>query len=280
MREDMYKVIVERPRRGGGSAFHSEARQYRNSEDVSSKIGIKKGHKHRKYLNENLNPLERFIGKNIGRPWDKVYAEIAQGIDRRNTVQEHIFSHIEQMVALHTVWEPTQQGSLSNGDCVVIKKYGWRGCWETLRSSNVALYVHPRTRLLLRNPFYESHAAKAKRERTLKTKASAQELYVVSQTLEYRLIDENWYQLKKVQFPHTEGAEKVLRWDAYKLKLVTGSWPNYYTNAKSQLSRQEIEKMKKAQQIAGLFCLTRSFYGLCIAASSKPDPFADRVPLA
>jgi hypothetical protein len=38
----------------------------------------------------------------VNRPWNKVYSELCANIDRRNTVQEHIFAHIEQFVAVKT----------------------------------------------------------------------------------------------------------------------------------------------------------------------------------
>jgi hypothetical protein len=116
MREDMYKVIVERPRRGGGWAFQKDGRKFRNSEDAPQKVGMKQGYQSRKSLNENLSPLKRFLESSIGKPWNKVYSELSEGIDRRNTVQEHIYSHIEQFVALHTRWDQTGILKPNNGD--------------------------------------------------------------------------------------------------------------------------------------------------------------------
>jgi hypothetical protein len=69
MRSDMHKVIVERPRmRRGDTAYRADARVWRNSEEVPHKIGIKKGYTDRKWLNENLAPLKRFLRSQIGRP--------------------------------------------------------------------------------------------------------------------------------------------------------------------------------------------------------------------
>jgi hypothetical protein len=70
MRADMYKVIVERPRRGGGD------RQYRplpNDDDAPARESLRSRHKQRKWLNENLRPLQRFLASQVGRPWDNVY---------------------------------------------------------------------------------------------------------------------------------------------------------------------------------------------------------------
>jgi hypothetical protein len=143
MREDMYKVIVERPRRGGTRAGGaSRGRIYRASEDVPSKMGLKQGIGPSKWLNENLAPLKRFIASRVNRPWNKVYAEICANIDRRNTVQEHIFTHIEYFVELHA--------QLVEGK-VYVKSWHWRSDWIPLDESTLELYVHPRTGILLRN---------------------------------------------------------------------------------------------------------------------------------
>jgi hypothetical protein len=48
----------------------------------------------RKQLNEYLNPLVRYLKKNCSRPWNKVYSEICENMDRRGIVQDHIFQHL------------------------------------------------------------------------------------------------------------------------------------------------------------------------------------------
>jgi hypothetical protein len=87
--DDMDKVIVERPRRGGG--VQGDGRGFRNSRERGSHLGMKRGYDHPKGLDENLAPLKRWLHKQVHRPWDKVYAELCSGIDRRSTVQAHVF---------------------------------------------------------------------------------------------------------------------------------------------------------------------------------------------
>jgi hypothetical protein len=55
MRKDMYKVIVERPRRGGG--YRSEMPMPVDTEDAPGREGLRRRHRSRKHLNENLRPL-------------------------------------------------------------------------------------------------------------------------------------------------------------------------------------------------------------------------------
>src|SRR5262245_48863884 len=106
MRADMGKVLVERPRVRAGFVQGRTGRRYAKSvrrglasEDSSpAREGIKRryhgGASRMKFFNEHLSPLRRFVDANVGRPWDKVYAEICQHVDRGNVVQKHILTHL------------------------------------------------------------------------------------------------------------------------------------------------------------------------------------------
>jgi hypothetical protein len=142
MRDDMDKVIVERPRRGGG--VQGDGRAFRNSKERGSHLGMKRGYKHGKWLNENLSPLKRWLHKQVHRPWDKVYAELCSGIDRRSTVQAHIFEHIDQFVA--------RDATMREGEVWVSGSWRAHGGREPLReAAHVELFVHPVTGILLPN---------------------------------------------------------------------------------------------------------------------------------
>lgn len=52
----------------------------------------------RKDFGENLNPLWRYLQKQVGRNWDAVYAEICEHMDRRSAVGGHIFEHLYTFV--------------------------------------------------------------------------------------------------------------------------------------------------------------------------------------
>jgi hypothetical protein len=99
MRSDMSRVIVERPRRGG---------IYRRGRDLPLdeqpfREGMRRRHFERgqaKELNENLAPLRRYLECQVGRPWNKVYAEIAAHLRADNAVQQHVRDHIRDFVAI------------------------------------------------------------------------------------------------------------------------------------------------------------------------------------
>jgi hypothetical protein len=141
MREDMFKVIVERPRRGSRMRTR-EGRIFRASEEVSPKLGMKRGYLDRKWLNENLSPLKRWLESQANRPWDKVYSELCANIDRRNTVQEHIFAHIDNFVERETL--------LIEGK-IYARSRGYNSRVQPIKDSRATLYVHPVTGILLGN---------------------------------------------------------------------------------------------------------------------------------
>ncbi len=100
MREDMFKVIVERPRWGRKYAAKSKLR-YDKYPDRKHATGRRLVLEHRGYtkdLNENLAPLKRYLKKQVGRPWSKVYAEISEHLDASSTVKQHVRDHLTDFV--------------------------------------------------------------------------------------------------------------------------------------------------------------------------------------
>jgi len=102
MREDMFKVIVERPRSGWRSAPRARNR-LAGEDDLPVKIGMRRHvavtRLKSKSLNENLNPLKRYLGQQVGRPWNAIYSEIAATLAPGHTVKEHVRQHIGDFVA-------------------------------------------------------------------------------------------------------------------------------------------------------------------------------------
>ena len=85
MREDMQKLIVERPRWGSPITNHKSKKRLSSdevrtalvdSEDYDSGPGRASSARRDKHLNENLAPLRRYLRSQVGRPWDKVFSEI------------------------------------------------------------------------------------------------------------------------------------------------------------------------------------------------------------
>lgn len=100
MRPDMAKVIVERPRRLEGIA---RAGRQRPLDELPSHEGMRAPHVRNfagKVLNENLAPLRRYLDRQVGRPWNKVYAEISAHLRPTSAVQQHVRDHLRDFVAI------------------------------------------------------------------------------------------------------------------------------------------------------------------------------------
>jgi hypothetical protein len=124
MRDDMFKVIVERPRRGVGY-YRTLPNEYRAAKrfklddefNVDDEYCAKKlpmrAHSlgwERKSFNENLQPLRRFLAKQVGRRWDDVYSEICEHLDASSTVKQHVRDHLTDYVTVKTY--RTEDGQL------------------------------------------------------------------------------------------------------------------------------------------------------------------------
>lgn len=195
MRNDMSKVIVERPRRGGKTGSHHPYRHAKKVTLVYDEEGFdcadeystnkspmrarRLGWEH-KQLNENLNPLWRYLDSQVGRLWDDVYSEVCERINPNSTVQQHILVHLHQHVELNTfigddgkVWCNTDYGHPHQ---VEEQSYFYRF---------VDLYVHPVTRKLCR-------AKKVKRERYSEPKL---EFKFISDNLGFVKEEGVWYRV-------------------------------------------------------------------------------------
>ena len=100
MRSDMAKVIVERPRRVERATAKGRAVA---AEDLPAQEGMRARHVRNwggKVLNENLAPLRRYLERQVGRPWNTVYAEICANLRPASAVQQHVRDHLQHFVAV------------------------------------------------------------------------------------------------------------------------------------------------------------------------------------
>lgn len=152
MRKDMHKLLCERPRNGHKDRDRDReipARRYSqrlelvHGEDDDGKyvesnspssMKMGKGCGGTKALNENLNPLYRWLDKQVNRPWDKVYSELRKRIDVRSAVQLHIMEHL---------WDRVERDvEIVDGEACA-KMESWEGRWRSGQ-----LYVNPETGIL------------------------------------------------------------------------------------------------------------------------------------
>ena len=103
MRDDMFKVIVERPR--WGSRHAPAAKLKRGTHPDRKFIGLKRhaweSASYTKSLSENLAPLKRYLMKQRGRIWNDVFSEICSELDTGSTVKMHIREHVADFIMVN-----------------------------------------------------------------------------------------------------------------------------------------------------------------------------------
>jgi len=147
MRSDLAKLTTEHERGGSSNKSRKYGGRVRVNPDPEHDYLREYGgfHSSSRYLNHDeknltdvLNPLYGNLRKNVGRPWDKVFSEFCQVLDRRSMAGYHIWTHLMQVVETHTF--------MNQGE-VCAKPAGYK-----FGSSRVApvngFYVHPITGIL------------------------------------------------------------------------------------------------------------------------------------
>jgi hypothetical protein len=250
MREDMSKVIVERPRKYKGD--DAEAVRRRNDFDGPEFLGIRAGYDYRS-LNENLSPLRRYLRAQAGRPWSKVFSEIASRLDRRNTVQQHVYQHLDDFIAI--------QVQMRGDELIDLRR---PRDWRHKNRITQELYVDPRTGLVRRNKHYRTgKREKAEQDRLRQAEIHSRRRVINDRTL-LLLLEGAWFEVCVEPLPAVQIVETIVqgrvrrtrvpdrRFDVV-IKLRTafdehtdkrvhlyGS-PSLYAVAKRQLSRREIK---------------------------------------
>jgi hypothetical protein len=268
MRSDMFKVIVERPRlvRGDwlGGGRESGFRQFLKSEERPHKIGMRAGHLQRKWLNENLAPLRRFLISSAGRPWDKVRSEVVAQIDLRSTVQQHIMEHVDDYVLTEVFVKPRSETQPGKRGVVFLYRpsYSRSGALLTVQESNRPLFVDPRTGIL-RETQYEAHRKASKRAaKTEYELEQSKTIRVIDSTRQFRCFNEIWYEVAIAPVPGTqlwewqrrrmkplEKAKLEKVWCVLEKRWLTRFEADTYVTTKRQLSTKEIVMNKLGPKV-------------------------------
>lgn len=197
MRDDMDKVIVERPR-GGRSwarARRKKLDKLVGDEAGLAKIGLKRAVKltgNFKSLNENLSPLLRYLESQINRPWDKVWSEICKNLKPDNTVQQHVRDHVPDFVAHCT--------RLIDGE--IWAQHRRFGSLKPLKETFVRLYVDPRTGILRRNPHWKTYRMMRVAEAQAREIELAKRMRKAGPRKQYHLLNDSaWWEITLAPIP-------------------------------------------------------------------------------
>lgn len=250
MRDDMAKLIVERPRLGGHGA--RKRRPLQDLDLARDKVGMRRAASEtgdRKQLNENLAPLRRYIAAQVGRPWAKVWAEICTNLRVASTVQQHVRDHVSDFVAFTGV---------TRRDGQVFVQWRWGGP-RSLEESWFEYWVDPATGILLRNRRRQPRRVK-ERTRQAATLAELRNRMIERDAWhQYHLLDDGaWWEVTLEAEPARHVPPDVLgHFVDVVLRAGLSALPRYalygrlgvFAVAKRQLSRGDVKRLKLPRRV-------------------------------
>lgn len=224
MRDDMNKVVIERPRyggKGGSRKTYEKAslpREKRSFKGVDVDLRPKRESmrkKHRvngdaKEFSDLLGPLEGYLFSKVGEPWNDVWSDICKVLKGGSLQAAHIKGHVKQMVggiphSGETYFPPDGHGKPGTryGSCVYVDDGG-----------------------ILR-----------KHVEGYKRKVEVYHYYRESDTVEYHKLNGAWFRVEI-------GSEaKERRWQGWGGYWHTRGYTYYYPLKKKALSKKEIKKL-------------------------------------
>lgn len=110
MRSDMAKVLCEEPRRGmrvkDRKGWKRKERRVADEDKPVKEQGNLRAKWVRDYwdhkeFGDHVQPLRRYVLSCVGRKWDDVYSEIRKQIPKGTVVNDHVYTHLFQYVALN-----------------------------------------------------------------------------------------------------------------------------------------------------------------------------------
>lgn len=145
MRRDMAKVVTERPRYGHVNRSKKTGLRicrYNGEDhldDLPKRVASSRSRQHgwdAKDFSDRIGPLKKFLRRQVGRHWDKVFSELSQSLDKRSLTGRHIWIHVWQYVK-----KDVEFGSDGYVYRKPIRRLGkiWR---------HTGLYIHPKTGVL------------------------------------------------------------------------------------------------------------------------------------
>ena len=180
MKEDFNKIVTESPR-AGGNLGQKEPKGYRRNlqrmdedDHPSHESMTKKWKGNPKEFTDHIQPLVRFMDKQVGKNWDKVQSEICKTFPKKGTMNLHIWDHIKDMIIT------PENIKFIEGVPYEKSRWGWRNLTKG------ELWVHPKTNVIQRAKEYK------------KAKVKPIVTYVQDDAMpmvQYHLIDGDWYKI-------------------------------------------------------------------------------------
>lgn len=145
MRDDMAKVVTERPRRGhAAKSKKTTGRRIRRYDpdgcyDEPIRLPISRRRQYGywgKDFTDLISPLKRYLRSCVGRRWNTVHSELSHKLDRRSLSGAHVWDHVTCCV---------ERDCYIGDDGLAYSNNRHRSRFD---SPIVGLYVHPQTGLI------------------------------------------------------------------------------------------------------------------------------------
>lgn len=218
----MRKVVVEQPRYGSRNRSRKTAQKIRPvevHEDFDSGPVRAPSSRWEKSFGEHLTPLWRFVRRNVGRPWDKVYSEVRSQLDGRSVTGKHVLDHLG--------WEVTT-------DVVMVDGKPMHDRWGH-RTNVYGFYVDPRTGILREAPSWNAQRRREENNRSV--------LYVeLEDGLMFQRIEDNWFRVAYVENAQTgkrrlvwkqQASRKEVRWIGEQIQAADRGRKGYVRGTRS-----------------------------------------------
>ncbi len=236
MRSDMGQLIhdcgkagQEHRQRGGKGRFKEKNRDPEFA-PIWEPIGPRR--RPRKYSGFNIRPLARYLEKQVGRPWDDVWAELRPTLSTYGELTEHVRNRVFWLVRLHAreidgkVYKAVHE---CRGSRHWDEISGRRGDRLYVADDGILRMVEPKRR--------QKTAPEANLDRV-----------VLEPLVELHRVDGIWYRFrltKKPKYPTFQ--DDPAWWGIFNYDMTTGSiWPydpSLRVRSKHQLSRREIRRL-------------------------------------
>lgn len=93
-------------------------------------------------LNDNLEPLIRYLRSHVGQHWDKVYSDLCRSLDTKTVTGQHVIDHLKHMVHTNVVKQGKRLITHDGRQPRELKESIWFRVPE--------FYVHPKSGVLMR----------------------------------------------------------------------------------------------------------------------------------
>jgi hypothetical protein len=191
-------------------------------------------------LNENLASLRRYLLAQLDRPWNEVFSEICAGLDRRNTVQQHIHQHIHEFIAVDV--------EVRDGRLIDVANRG--GYLRRGRGITQELYVDPRTGLICLNRHYRSSRQDAAENGMRETAEIATHRRTVDERTLLLRVEGMWYRVELGVLPKERIVASVV--DST-LRRRMFAEPRYDVVLRRAVSRSVQADLRQCKQLYGSF---------------------------